>query len=180
MSGTLTSHATKAVLRDQFPEVEFHSEIEHLLSEILEMSGSIDEMDAEVKVQAYETVVERTARILAWINKNTRLKTHSDASVIEALLDEKAELEERWRKLLDKAADLKRENRELREKASKSNTGVRELAALLLGVSADAPESAVKAAYREKVKKAHPDAGGDPDFFKAVTEAMLVLIKGKR
>jgi DnaJ-domain-containing protein 1 len=82
--------------------------------------------------------------------------------------------------LLQKATDLKKENRELREKASKSTTNVNELAALLLGISPDASEIAIKAAYREKVKRAHPDTGGDADFFKAVTEAMLVLIKGQK
>jgi curved DNA-binding protein CbpA len=47
----------------------------------------------------------------------------------------------------------------------------------MLGLSEEADETQIKAAYREKVKRTHPDAGGDADLFKAVTEAMLILVK---
>lgn len=44
----------------------------------------------------------------------------------------------------------------------------------VLGLPADASESQVRAAYREKVKRVHPDQGGDPDAFREVREAYAV------
>jgi hypothetical protein len=44
-----------------------------------------------------------------------------------------------------------------------------------LGVDPEADESAVKRAYREKVKEVHPDRGGDEETFKKVTEAYETL-----
>lgn len=40
-----------------------------------------------------------------------------------------------------------------------------------LGLTPDAEMGEVKATYREKVKDAHPDSGGDEERFKQVTEA---------
>ncbi|WP_255195170.1 J domain-containing protein [Halorarius litoreus] len=40
-----------------------------------------------------------------------------------------------------------------------------------LGLEQDADESAVKRAYREKVKDVHPDRGGDEEEFKELTRA---------
>lgn len=44
-----------------------------------------------------------------------------------------------------------------------------------LGVDADASESAVKAAYRDRVKETHPDSGGDEEEFKRVNRAYETL-----
>lgn len=44
-----------------------------------------------------------------------------------------------------------------------------------LGVEPGADESAVRRAYREKVKDVHPDRGGDEETFKKVTEAYETL-----
>lgn len=44
-----------------------------------------------------------------------------------------------------------------------------------LGVSPDADEATIQKAYRKRAKKAHPDAGGDPEDFKRLTGAYLVL-----
>lgn len=41
----------------------------------------------------------------------------------------------------------------------------------LLGLSPGAPEDAVTAAYRAKIKDVHPDHGGDPEQFQQVHEA---------
>jgi hypothetical protein len=41
----------------------------------------------------------------------------------------------------------------------------------VLGVSVDASESELRRAYRERVKEAHPDHGGDEDEFRRVREA---------
>lgn len=41
----------------------------------------------------------------------------------------------------------------------------------VLGLSPDASEAEVRAAYREKVKEAHPDHGGDEETFRRVREA---------
>lgn len=171
---------SELLIEQRFPDVEFHREIGTLLSEIVQKSKETGALDPETRIQAYETIIERTARILRWINRNTMLRTRGDSEAVLEISREKDELEIRWKKLLQKATDLKKENRELREKAAKTTTNVKELAALMLGLSPDASEAAIKAAYREKVKRAHPDAGGDPDFFKAVTEAMLIMIKGTK
>ena len=40
-----------------------------------------------------------------------------------------------------------------------------------LGVDADASQSEVKAAYRDRVKETHPDSGGDEEEFKRVNSA---------
>lgn len=44
----------------------------------------------------------------------------------------------------------------------------------VLGLPADASESQVRAAYREKVKRVHPDQGGDREAFREVREAYAV------
>lgn len=36
----------------------------------------------------------------------------------------------------------------------------------VLGISRDAPDAVVEAAYRALAKEKHPDNGGDPDEFK--------------
>jgi curved DNA-binding protein len=45
----------------------------------------------------------------------------------------------------------------------------------ILGVGSDATDDKVKAAYYEKSKATHPDAGGDAAAFQAVTEAYATL-----
>lgn len=44
-----------------------------------------------------------------------------------------------------------------------------------LGVPKDAPPEKIKAAYRRKAKAAHPDAGGSPEKFGAITKAYRIL-----
>lgn len=44
-----------------------------------------------------------------------------------------------------------------------------------LGVPRDADDETIKRAHRSKVKKTHPDAGGDPDAFDRVQRSYLVL-----
>ena len=44
-----------------------------------------------------------------------------------------------------------------------------------LGVDADASQSDVKAAYRDRVKETHPDSGGDEEEFKRVNRAYETL-----
>jgi DnaJ family protein A protein 2 len=45
----------------------------------------------------------------------------------------------------------------------------------ILGVKSDADASTLKKAYRELVKKHHPDKGGDPEKFKEIDAAYKVL-----
>lgn len=45
----------------------------------------------------------------------------------------------------------------------------------LLGLSREADEAAIKAAYRRSVRVAHPDRGGDADQFIAIVQAFGVL-----
>jgi len=44
-----------------------------------------------------------------------------------------------------------------------------------LGISKDATDQQIKKAYRKLSLKNHPDKGGDPEVFKAITEAYSVL-----
>lgn len=60
-----------------------------------------------------------------------------------------------------------------------SETVARREAARVLGVDVDAEPAAVRRAYREQVKEAHPDAeGGDEAQFRKVTEAYERLNEG--
>ena len=45
----------------------------------------------------------------------------------------------------------------------------------LVGVEKDATFDQIKKAYRKKAIKEHPDKGGDPEKFKALTQAYEVL-----
>lgn len=45
-----------------------------------------------------------------------------------------------------------------------------------LGVGKDASTEEIKSAYRKRVRKSHPDVGGDPDEFKEVTQAYEILV----
>lgn len=45
----------------------------------------------------------------------------------------------------------------------------------LLGIARDAGDGAIKAAYRMRVRTAHPDRGGDPDAFIAIVRAFDLL-----
>ncbi|WP_370518522.1 J domain-containing protein [Natronomonas sp. CBA1123] len=44
-----------------------------------------------------------------------------------------------------------------------------------LGLDTDADEGEIKRAYRERIKEAHPDRGGDEAEFKRLTEAYETL-----
>ncbi|MHB9288162.1 DnaJ domain-containing protein [Halobacteriales archaeon Cl-PHB] len=46
----------------------------------------------------------------------------------------------------------------------------------VLGVAEDAPERVVKAAYQEKVKEVHPDAGGSKEEFQRVERAREAML----
>jgi len=45
----------------------------------------------------------------------------------------------------------------------------------VLGILPNAPDEVIKAVYRALAKKHHPDAGGDPKLFRALSEAYSVL-----
>jgi len=45
----------------------------------------------------------------------------------------------------------------------------------LLGVASDASRTTIRAAYRVKVRDAHPDHGGEPEVFAQIAEAWEVL-----
>jgi curved DNA-binding protein CbpA len=49
----------------------------------------------------------------------------------------------------------------------------------VLGVDADADEAAIKRAYRERVKDAHPDQGGSPEAFQRVRAAYEAIKAGE-
>lgn len=62
--------------------------------------------------------------------------------------------------------------RDPRDRSPRSSSGpTRAEARAVLGVDAGADEAEIKRAYREKVKEAHPDRGGDESTFKRVTAA---------
>ncbi len=49
----------------------------------------------------------------------------------------------------------------------------------LLGVPPGASREAIKKAYRAKAKICHPDAGGNPEKFRALTAAYNALLDGE-
>jgi hypothetical protein len=49
----------------------------------------------------------------------------------------------------------------------------------VLGVRPDADPDVIKAAYNAKAKKLHPDAGGNPEEFKALVAAWEAVRKGR-
>jgi curved DNA-binding protein CbpA len=49
-----------------------------------------------------------------------------------------------------------------------------------LGVAPTASTDEVRAAYRRRARKAHPDAGGSPDEFTAITRAKHILVDPRR
>ena len=50
----------------------------------------------------------------------------------------------------------------------------------VLGVERDADDAQLKKAYRKLALKLHPDKGGDPEEFKAVSEAYAVLSSAEK
>ena len=50
----------------------------------------------------------------------------------------------------------------------------------ILGISRDANEDEIKAAYRQGVKAAHPDRGGDREEFDKLNTAKIVLLDPKK
>ena len=64
---------------------------------------------------------------------------------------------------------------------TRTRDDVREEAALkLLGLSLTATRDAIRRAYREKMKAAHPDHGGDVELAKRVNAAMDELRRRRR
>lgn len=49
-----------------------------------------------------------------------------------------------------------------------------------LGIEPGADDATIKRAYRSRAKKAHPDQGGDPEEFKKLNEAKIVLLDPRR
>lgn len=57
------------------------------------------------------------------------------------------------------------------ELTTRADDGATTAAFALLGLETDATESEIRSAYREKVKRVHPDQGGDPETFRRVRDA---------
>ncbi len=71
--------------------------------------------------------------------------------------------------------EQRRRQQQARGGVQQSRQSVRQ-ASQVLGVSPDADDSAVRRAYRERIKEVHPDAdSGDEEEFKRVQEAYEVL-----
>ena len=84
--------------------------------------------------------------------------------------------DERWERVRQQARQQRRGARadaQGRRRAPSTTSGPsRSAARRVLGVSADADQAAVKKAYRERVKQAHPDTEtGSEEEFKRVNEA---------
>ena len=156
----------------------FQQSVSDLMTEIVEMLHKASTLEADARLDAYETIISKTASVLQWINSQTKLRQTIDKEHVLSLERQKLELESKWEKLLSKAAALKKENDQLRKKHSGGNSSSVELAALMLGVAPKSSISEIKTAYRKQAKKVHPDtSNGDEQMFKALTEAMLVLVK---
>ena len=150
------------------------SQLKEIIFDYVEQAGSVS---PEHRLQFYEHVVEKTAQLLKYLNDTS---VQADAQLEQRLEEAEAgnrQLRDKLDRLLKKAAELKRENRQLREQLGRPPSNATELACTLLGVQRDAGAAEIKKAYRIKAKATHPDTGGgDPDLFKATTEAMILLM----
>jgi chromosome segregation ATPase len=172
------AHKPKTAIEESFPDVDFHTEIAGLLSDIVSRARSAQSDNMEERLRAYEAIVARTGQVLRWINTRTKLKLQPEDPRLGELSSENADLREKLNTLVKQATEIRRENRALKARLKDPNASAKELAALILGLRADASEKGIKAAYRSKAKITHPDVGGDDDIFKGVTEAMLLLMRG--
>lgn len=149
-------------------------ELKEMIFQYVDYADSITD---QRRLEFYENVVEKTALLLKYVNDSGN---SPDAELTERL--KKAEegnrqLREKLDRLLQKAAELKRENKKLRQQNTRPATEVLDLARMLLGVKPETGVQGIKKAYRYKAKITHPDSrDGDADLFKAVTEAMIILL----
>lgn len=157
-----------------------HEEIEALLLNMVNMSRKLDFLDKEDQLRAYQKMFIQMADVLHWINQ--RARQNGNNHIQKELKHARAQVEElqlKLDRLLHKAALLSKENKNLKAKTA-SGGASHTWAFNLLGLEKDADLSSIKGAYRKKVKNVHPDrAHGDPDLFKSLTTAYLLLKKAK-
>lgn len=167
----------KSGLMNNDSDFSFSSEMQRLQKMVYEFAQSNPENTEQNRLAFYEDVVERTGKVLKWINANSLIYEERTTQKLRATVHSNKELERKLERLLERAAELKRENKQLRKKVSATSVDTLKLSRLILGVSEDADKEIIKKAYRNKAKNIHPDREhGDPDLFKAVTEAMVLLI----
>lgn len=144
---------------------------------VVDFAKAYTETDEEQRLQFYEQVVERTATVLKWINASSlEYEQRTEKELIE-IRKENESLERKLNRLLERAAELKKENKTLRSKVKSISVDTLTLCRLMLGVNEKALKPEIKKAYRQKAKLVHPDSGsGDANLFKAVTQAMMLLL----
>lgn len=161
-------------------------EISRLHQLIIEQTrNTSDSGGAAERIDFYEQVIDRTSQALRWINTTASVTEQADRARYEEAKEEVNQLNQKLNAVLKKAVQLKKENRQLKEELDRrSNSRPKngemstKLACTLLGVKEDTDEKTIKKAYRSKAKQTHPDREyGDADLFKALTDAMLLLLE---
>lgn len=154
----------------------FSKELEQLQRMVLDFAEESPE-DEVAKLAFYETVVERTVTSLKWFNANSKIFEERTTKKLLEAEQLQSDLQRKLDRLLEKAARLRIENKELKQKSKLFSTDTLKMARMILGLQGDVDKDAIKKAYRNKAKKVHPDReSGDADLFKALTEAMVLLI----
>lgn len=157
-----------------------HEEIEALLLNMVNMSRKLDFLDKEEQLQTYQKMFVQMADVLHWINQRAQKNGHENLQKeLKSTRLHVEELESKLDRLLQKAALLSKENKLLKSQL-KDGTETTVWAYNLLGLEKAADLEQIKAAYRQKVKRVHPDRShGDPDLFKSLTKAYLLLKKNR-
>lgn len=143
-----------------------------------EVSRSPEDLaDSRNTIAFYEDVIERTRKILKWINASALINQDSKERELKETKGELNRIKKKMDILLKKAADLKRENKILKKKrADLPSTEAAAMARNLLGVTEKADTQELKRAFRRKAKLVHPDRKfGDADLFKTLKTAYLLL-----
>lgn len=141
-----------------------------------------DLADSRNTIAFYENVVERTRKILKWINASALINQDSRERELKETRDELNRVKKKMEILLKKAADIKRENKMLRKKSAKlPSTEAIAMARKILGVTDETDIHGLKKAFRRKAKLIHPDRKyGDPDLFKSLKTAYQILERTMR
>lgn len=118
----------------------------------------------------YDSVFRQLAVIVKWINSQAiENEKHKELNSYD-------EMEKKLHVVLKKAAELKKENADLKKKLRFFIGGDKNLARTILGVEEKTSQEHIKNAYKEKVKRTHPDLSeGNEDLFKAVKMAFELL-----
>lgn len=162
-------------------QFDFGKELETLQQMVLDYASKTPSDSLSGQIQFYEEVVDKTVKILTWINASSHKFEEKNLQELDGLRVKNTETQRKMDRLLEKAAELSRENKELKKRMKGISRGDLKLARTLLGISEKLDIAVIKKAYRKKAKQVHPDnKHGDADLFKAVTDAMVLLVADQK